>query len=138
MRAMGISICGIALALCAVACSAQCTTGLTTQNFDCAGPDGCSAGVTVAYPVGADQYGAAIEPNVQECCGQLFSSFMMGGGCEPEGLKRPGVKERLSELSRTSEVLVADCKGRYALYKPAPTKERLTASWALLNDRMLR
>ena len=89
-------ICGLALAFCSAGCSAQCTEGWTTESFQCNGPNGCAQGVTVAYPMSADQYGVAIRPNPQNCCGQLFSSFTAGGNCNPEILKKPGVKRQIA------------------------------------------
>ncbi len=127
----------LALALCSAASFAQCSPTWTTQDFHCDGPNNCHGDITVMYPSDPSQYGAGIAENSEECCGQLFSSFNPSGSCEPMTLRRRDVKERLAELSGTSEVIVADCKGRYGLYTPPTAKEK-SGSWALLNDRMLR
>jgi hypothetical protein len=53
-------------------------------------------------------------------------------------MRIPGAKEQLAMLSKTSEVLVADCRGRYALFQgqsDAPLSERIRAA---LDERVLR
>lgn len=130
-------ICGLALAFCSAACSAQCSEGWTTESFHCDGP-GCSQGVTVAYPMSADQYGVAIVPNPQDCCGQLFSSFMAGGNCNPEMLKKPGVKRQIARLAATSDMLVADCEGRYVAYDPTADSVPVGQFLALADEHVLR
>jgi hypothetical protein len=81
----------------------------------------------------ADQYGVAIVPNPQDCCGQLFSSFAAGGNCNPEMLKKPGVKQQIARLAATFDMLVADCKGRYVAYDPSADSV-VTAQYVGLAD----
>jgi hypothetical protein len=116
--------------------NAQCADGFNPVTFNCAYSDQCASQVTVWEP-NESQNGVLINCGSTSCCGQLFTSCWGQGGCQNDNLKGREVNERLTELSRTSEVLVADCKGRYALYTPPPTKERSSASWALLNDHVL-
>ena len=91
----------------------------------------------MAYPMSADQYGVAIRPNPQNCCGQLFSSFTAGGNCNPEILKKPGVKRQIARLAATSDLLVADCKGHYVPYDPSADSVP-TGQYLALAEHVLR
>ena len=124
--------------------SAQiCSSSFSTQEFECHGPEGCDGDVYVTIPSGG-QYGLNVVCGSISCCGQLFTTCNGNGGCEPTKLRPREVKERLSELSRTSEILVADCSGRYGPYEPLslPVVARPTRSRAhtleALNDHILR
>jgi hypothetical protein len=128
------------LSLGSVFCGAQnCTNGFDYWHYHCDGPDGCSDDVEVSIPDGGE-YGVAIQCGSVSCCGQLFSScYSNGGNCDMvKALREPAMHERLERLAARSVLLVADCTGRYALYKPARIEERRNASFALLDDRLLR
>jgi len=125
---------------CSAVCSGQCTNGFQTQTFNCVYSDQCEDYVTVSIPDGG-QYGVTVECGSVDCCGQQFTTcYSNGGNCEPKKLRPREVKERLSELSRTSEVLVADCSGRYGLYElpQRPVVARRTRTLEALNERILR
>ena len=52
-----------------------------------------------------------------------------------------GMKEQLAKFAETSEVLVADCSGRYVLYDPnrdAVRRNLAKRNSALVNDHILR
>jgi len=135
-----LSILSIFLALCSAVCSGQCTDGFTEQTFQCQYSDTCQNSVTVQIP-NESQDGVVPECfATAPCCGQLFTSCTAGGNCEDIKLRGPAAKQRLQALAAESDLLVADCKGRYALYKPAPdrTNEKSRASLALLNDHLMR
>jgi len=70
-----------------------------------------------------------------ECCKQLFTTCINDGPCDLS-LQNPEVRARIDEIAKTSEVLVANCKGRYALY--APPSERTVNLDRVLEDRVLR
>jgi hypothetical protein len=141
---MGKTICAgfalFVLGLASLFCSAQdCSESFSTMSFHCDGPDGCSDGVTVWYPNNPDQYGAPIDCGSVSCCGQLFSNCPPGqGGCEPEILKKPGAKAEIARLAVTSEVLIADCVGRYVEYKPVPVANLNRRKLALIDEHVLR
>ena len=97
----------------------NCADLFPTQQFECDGPGGCSEDVVVNIPNGSE-YGLYIHCGSIDCCGQLFTTCGGQGNCEPVKLRPPEVKERLTQLSRTSDVLVADCSGRYGPYDPVP------------------
>jgi hypothetical protein len=129
----------LSLALCGAVSNAQCTNGFTQQTLNCAYSDECESSTTINVPNGG-QDGVVVECGSASCCGQLFTTCWSGGNCEAaKRLRLPAAaQERLRTLAAQSEVLVADCKGRYALYQPEPAKERSGAGLALLNDHILR
>jgi len=108
------------------------------MHFHCDGPGGCHGDVYPQTPE-ESEYGVAIEPDPLNCCGQLFSSFTAGGGCNPGIMKKPGVREEVARLSATADLLVADCKGRYVPYS-APTTYHAAAArrLELADERVLR
>jgi hypothetical protein len=138
MRAFHLGITVLSLTLCSVLCSGQnCANGFNQQYFNCQSSS-CSDGIYVSYPNGS-QDGQQIQCGGEDCCGQLFTTCWGTGDCEPvKALNNPAVKERLARLSAESEVLVADCRGRYSLYMPSPAPGKNGASLALLNDHVLR
>lgn len=131
------AICGLTLALCSAACSAQCFDSWTTQDFHCDGPHGCSQDITVEYPNGQGFEGTVLVENSVSCCGQLFSNFNPGATCF-EVFKRPGVMKQVSQLAATSDLLVADCKGHYVLYEPPSPVRTGALSLTLVDNHVLR
>lgn len=124
--------------LCNGLCAAQCAETWQQMQFHCAGPDGCEGDLEVQYPGESSQYGVAIVCGSENCCGQLFTTCYAGGGCEPESVRKPEARKRLDRIAATSEVLVADCKGRFSLYTPSSALAAYRASSMMLNDHVLR
>jgi uncharacterized protein YceH (UPF0502 family) len=61
------------------------------------------------------------------------------GNCEPvKTLSNPIVQEQLAKLAAKSEILVAECNGRYALYEPSLDMKTNKRNLALMNDHLLR
>lgn len=117
----------------------NCSSWFSPQEFECDGPDGCSEEIYLSIPSGG-QYGLNIICSGFSCCGQLFTSCGGQGACEAVKLRPPEVKARLTQLSLTSEVLVADCSGRYGPYEPSrgAVAAKRRRSLAAVSDRILR
>lgn len=130
-------ICGLMCVSAAPFCSSQsCCYHLESQSFTCT-TSTCSKRITVYVPNfdGPDriQYSCTSD----DCCQQLFTTCTNDGACPPSFLQNPEVRARIDEIAKTSEVLVANCKGRYALH--APRSERtIDLHRALEPDRILR
>ena len=128
----------------AFCCAQGCATTFNSWFFECDGPYGCIDYVYPRYPEGSSPYGVYVQCQALECCGQLFSDCYGGGGCDDVMLKKPGVKEEIAQLAATSDVLVADCSGRYVSYEPGyPPEDRHSPIWskrslALIEERVLR
>jgi len=119
-------------------CGAQCASGFNTMTVQCAGPNGCMDQKDVDTPI-ESQDGVRVVCGSVSCCGQLLTTCSGSGNCEPvRALREPRAQERLARVAAESEVLVADCKGRYALFKPSPGTVLNQRSLALLDDRILR
>jgi len=117
----------------------NCSSSFSPQEFECDGPDGCSEDIYLTIPSGG-QYGLNVVCGGFSCCGQLFTSCGGQGNCEAVKVRPPEVKARLTQLSLTSDVLVADCRGRYGPYEPSPgpVVTRRRGTLAALSDRILR
>jgi hypothetical protein len=75
-----------------------------------------------------------------DCCGELFSTCPSDEEeCGDALTRSPEVRKRLSELSATSKILVADCRGHYSLYAPRlqDTTGKRGQTFAV-NDHILR
>ncbi len=120
--------------LCSAFCGSQtCSGRLDSMTFTCTSST-CSNRVTVYKPTSGDRirYSCTSE----DCCGQLFTTCTDDGGCGAVE-KNPEVRARIDDVAKTSEVLVADCKGRYALY--TLRRERtINLDRLLAADRILR
>lgn len=68
------------------------------------------------------QDGSIVRCDAVDCCGQLFTTCLPSGECEPLGLKQPEFKKELAQLVLTSEILVEDCEGHYISYAPHMTQ----------------
>jgi hypothetical protein len=72
------------------------------------------------------------------CCGQRFTDCNFDGGdCFFIRVKNPEVRKRLDQVADTSRILVADCRGRYALYEPGSGRRSVRDS-VFVNDHILR
>ncbi len=52
-----------------------------------------------------------------DCCGELKTTCLDGGACDA-AVHSAEVRARIDDVAKTSQVLVADCDGRYAPYVP--------------------
>lgn len=125
--------------LCSTFCSSQtgeCCNHLQSNTYTCESSH-CSGRVTVYTPVQEGEDLIRFSCNHSEdCCGQVFTTCTNDGGCLAAS-RNPEVRARIDEVATTSEVLVANCKGRYALY--APRGERtIDLDRVLATDRILR
>src|ERR1700739_4959766 len=101
-------------------CGAQeCATDTTSTKFDCIYQT-CKSSVVVETPVdngGGNQQHVSCDS--VPCCKQFFSDcYLDGQECRFVRVHSPAVREALNDLANTSRVMVADCRGRYALYEP--------------------
>lgn len=132
--------CLLLICLSGAFCSGQCATGFSSQNIHCAGPHGCEDDVLIFYPI-ESQYGVRVATEGVDCCGQLITTSYGYSGCQPRVFRVAGMKEQLAKFAETSEVLVADCSGRYVLYDPnrdAVRRNLAKRNSALVNDHILR
>jgi hypothetical protein len=126
---------GLLVCLCGTLCRADgaCADTMTGNVYNCA-YQGCKSQVAVSTPSGGDSEHYSCE-SVQ-CCKQLFSNcYFDDGDCFLNS--HPEVRKRLSRIAGTSRILVADCRGRYALYQPGPARDSVRHS-ALVDDHILR
>ena len=118
-------------------CSAQCTEELDSKQFECKYED-CHSYAYVDLPNGADgdiHYEChASAP----CCGQLFTTCSQDDGDCSQVLRNPEIRAKIDKIASTSEVLVADCRGRYRLYSPQSVTLRGKDGPVLASDRILR
>ncbi len=134
---MGIMSCAwLLLCLNGTLCRADaCTDAITFTNLPCVYKN-CSSHVYVGQPSGGNSFLYDCQP--VQCCQQFFSDCEFSGGdCQEIELRNPEVRQRLTEMAATSTVLVADCRGHYALYEPRPGRGSLRDS-VLLNEHILR
>lgn len=129
-------IVGAFLLISSGAFSQDCASSFNTLTLHCDGPHGCSGQVTLYIPIG-DPYGFGVGVTSTSCCGQLFSTYQATGLCEDGIINKPGVKEQISLISTTSDLLIADCKGRYVLYDSSAGRVERRQSF-LADDRVLR
>jgi hypothetical protein len=115
-----------------------CVAGLEETQYHCV-YGVCSGYVYTYTPIdewGNVNYTCSSVP----CCGQYFTTCEVNGICD--AVKKAGMSESvrkyLEELPVVSELLVADCKGHYAPFKPAAYRLNKPASLATLDDRLLR
>jgi hypothetical protein len=103
------------------------------MTFTCEATD-CSNRVTVYKNTTGDNIKFSCNHS-EKCCGQVFTSCTDDGACDAVE-KNPEVRARIDVVAKTSEVLVADCKGRYALYTPRRERtinlDRLVAADGIL------
>lgn len=108
--------------LCCAFCGAQtCTNHLKEIQFDCESST-CSDYITVHLNDDAGRQDIRYSCTSVKCCEQLFTTCTDDGACD-EAVHNPEVRARIDDVAKTSQVLVADCNGRYAPYAPR-TKER--------------
>jgi len=137
-RTLCLGLTAMLICLCSSLCSGQgCTDGFTATTFQCVYDGSCSSSVTV-YTPNESQDGVTVHCGAVDCCGHLFTTCWGDGNCEAvKKLGDPAARKRLARLAGESEVLVADCRGRYALYRPTPTVAT-RRTLALVDDHILR
>ena len=118
-------------------CSGQCADTWNSFTAYCANTKGCSGSVT-GYQPDIWEYGVAVYCSPVECCGSYIASYRPGGTCIMVELRSPAIQDRLAELAAASDLLVADCGGRYALYAPPAGDPKLAGVPGLPGDRVLR
>lgn len=84
------------------------------------------------------EYGVSIVQTIDFCCGRSYLYYSPGGNCIFTELRNPENQERLAELALSSDLLVADCRGRYVPYGSPTTAMVASTDPVLLRDRRLR
>src|SRR5262249_16896561 len=98
---------------------------------------GCEDDVGISVPEGS-QYGLRVVCGSVDCCGQLMTSCWGDGGCNPEALRIPQLKAAISDISKSSDILIANCDGHYVQYQEMRLERRHDSYVARLNDHILR
>jgi hypothetical protein len=117
----------IGLVACPLGLAAQgsngCSAWLVNAPYACGNSNGCKGSGTTQLPGGG--YGAGLTNTPIPCCGSWVPYYQLNGGiCYLTELRKPATQERLAQLASTSDMLVADCHGRYVLYRPHTGSER--------------
>jgi hypothetical protein len=115
-------------------CRAQlCGEEMKQTIFSCV-YESCSDSVTTSTPFGDRILFVSCE--AVECCKQLFTTcYFTGDSCSQ--VVDAALRERLAQVAASSRVLVADCRGHYALYEPRPSRGQKYDS-VLVNEHILR
>lgn len=121
--------------LCNAFCASQtCTYKLDEFHLTCETAT-CSSTITQRLPApGKDTIKYSCQ--TVSCCGELKTTCTDDGSC-PFALVRPEMQARIEAIAATSQVLVADCTGRYTPYAPA-AESSIKLDRMLSTDRMLR
>jgi hypothetical protein len=136
---LGITGSGLLLCLLSTLCWADgsCADEMKGTTYPCAFGT-CKSKVTTLTPADEDINGQAYTCHAESCCEQLFTTCLfVNSGCVQILLRNAEVRERANEVSRTSRILLADCKGHYALYEPRVGKAGVQ-DYGLVNERVLR
>jgi hypothetical protein len=115
---------------------AQCTDLLEPQVYQCEFEE-CRNRVTVEYPdMAGDDHG--YDCFSVECCGQLFTSceYVDNDDCGGDSAD-PAKRERIAQMAEGSRILVADCKGRYRLFRDTTDASHFH-KFLVLTDHVLR
>jgi hypothetical protein len=98
----------------------------------------CEETILASTPEGLQIGGQAYVCGSESCCEQLFTTcWFVNSDCIQILLRNAEVRERVNEVSRTSRILLADCKGHYALYEPHVGKASVQ-NHGLVDERVLR
>jgi hypothetical protein len=103
-----------------------CYDGATTPTYTCSSKvPKCSLKITVTEPgpeVGPCEDGDFyVETSSIYCCGLYIGNWTYGGGCTGASeLRSPQVRERLAEISQTTDILMADSAHRYVTLERQP------------------
>ena len=126
--------CCLMLFLSSALCSAQqnCAELLKRITEECYYGT-CHGSVTIDVPIGFGH--VYYETRSVECCKQLITDVNQNGSCE-NLLALAGIEEQVERLAAVSDVLVADCAGRYVPYQLSVFARR--APHSATEDRVLR
>jgi hypothetical protein len=139
MSKLGITCGGLFLCLLSTLCWADgaCADQMQTTKYTCVYGT-CEDTILAFTPEGLGIGGQAYTGSSESCCEQLFTScYFVNSDCDQIVLRNADVRERVNEVSRTSRILLADCKGHYALYEPHVGKASVK-DHGLLDERVLR
>jgi hypothetical protein len=139
MSKLGITCGGLFLCLLSTLCWADgaCAEQMVATKYTCV-YGACKDTIYTFTPEGLGINGQAYTCSSDSCCGQLFGTcIFVDSGCDQILLRNAGVRERVNEVSKTSRILLADCKGHYALYEPRAGKASVQ-DHELVDDRVLR
>ena len=117
-----------------VANAQGCANSWNSMQINCSG-GGCSQSVIIYYPNSSED-GVPVLRTTVSCCGYAWGTSYPGqGGCHSVELDDPKFRKQLDVFAQTTGVLVADCAGKYELYRaqaePAPKT-------AFINEHILR
>ena len=135
-KASGILSAVLFVCLCgtSVGFAQACTEDLNTAQWHCVF-DGCQRTVYYQTP-GGEQPLWSYSCTSLDCCGELITTCHFDGPCEAGGLRDHANLRRLDDVATRHNVLIADCKGRYMLYRQF-RKQRSLPDYSL-SDRILR
>jgi hypothetical protein len=130
-----LAACSLMLFLSSALCSAQndCAERLKSMIVHCAGPNNCHGSVTIEFPFEPNGGSVMYRTSAVPCCGQLITDVDQIGECSSVALA--GIEEQLARLAEVSDVLVANCAGRYVPYKTIASAK--PASRLATGDRVL-
>jgi hypothetical protein len=121
------------------AAQSGCTESFTEYTAYCGSSNGCSDSVDYTLASDPGLYGVPFYCNTIYCRGQgLPNCYQLTGYCQNMvKLADPGVRQRLLELARSEDLMVATCGGRYlplsaALGEDAPPAFRPRRTFARL------
>jgi hypothetical protein len=115
------------------ACAQYCADLLQPTVYQCR-TSTCYNKITTYTP--EDGFEFEYDCGTIYCCGQLFSTCTKTvDGCDDGN--DPSLRRRIAQAAEDSRVLVADCRGRYKLFRVAPDA-RLREMYARIDDRLLR
>jgi hypothetical protein len=110
-----ILVTAIALSLAGSVAAAQCTPGFTQYEAYCANSQGQQDGITYTLPSDPGVYGVPFFCGTIYCLSTAFPNCYAGiGDCYFARLTDPGVRQRLIELAKSEDLMVATCGGKYS------------------------
>lgn len=95
-----------------------CYDGAQTFQYNCSSKvPPCSTSIMVTEPGPPVQEGEDgdfyVVTSNPYCCGIRLQDWTYGGGCQGAELRFPSAREKLAEISKTTDILVADCNHHY-------------------------
>ncbi len=134
---LGITGSGLLLCLLSTLCWADgnCADEMKATTYSCVYLS-CKSKITTFTPGDSNINGQAYTCSSASCCEQLFATCLFVNS-ECDQIQSAEVRESLNEVSRTSRILLANCRGHYALYVPHVRKVRVQ-DYGLVDERVLR
>lgn len=125
--------------LCSAFCRSQaptaCTNHLKDVELECQSST-CSEPIILHLPDDAGKAVIKYSCTSVSCCGELKTTCEDDGACDA-AVHNPEVRARIEDVAKTSQILVADCDGRYAPYAPSG-ESAINVDRMLAADRILR